>query len=305
MNTGKIALGSKCGSIIIYSLEFNVEKIVEFPRERNSPCSGIHGLKLNPCKTLVASAGTNSNSNSIGIFDAERLEPLCSSSEIHSDSVFSVCWISNSQVISVCRNGSLCLSSVKDDQFQLDFKQEFAHGLSSDKSNRVRDCDVFSSTSQHKIVTLSPVAKEKQVKLWDVTPASIEATSSFGFESQAEYFLSTAVATRDENVFGLGVGRRINLYDNRNSSLIQSLDSMDHEDGGVRSMSLCGNYITCGGEAGIIYSYDLRFPTAVVKSRKAPSAILTHCWDDTQSSLLLGGGSIRLSNRETFATILC
>lgn len=114
----QVVFGTKCNKLMVFDVNTrHMDQIPSLPSSENSnppaETSGIHAIEINPSRTLLATAGKQTND--IAIYRLPTLDPICVGEGAHRDLIFDMTWLDDQFVVSGSRDGTLALWRISDD----------------------------------------------------------------------------------------------------------------------------------------------------------------------------------------------
>ncbi|VVC42715.1 Hypothetical protein CINCED_3A005471 [Cinara cedri] len=117
LSSKQIVFGTKCNKLMVYNV--NSDKMDQIPSIKGhvdmlgDQQSGIHSIKINPSKTLLATGAYSSNE--IAVYRLPTLDPIVLAEGAHKDRIFDIEWLDTEFFVSGSRDTELALWQVHDD----------------------------------------------------------------------------------------------------------------------------------------------------------------------------------------------
>lgn len=325
----KVVCGTKSNQLFVLDMMSGWK--ISLPVLEGSPSSempeincGIHSIKINPERKLLATSGQNPNH--LAVYRLPTFDPVCVG-EGHTDWVFSVEWIDDFHLATGSRDGSISLWCVQDparvtedNDLNLCVKspaKRLCSTLDPEKGkDKIRDL-VYERNSQT-LVSLSALGF---VHLWDMNTCQAKSTLNLKFPDE-----TVCLALEHDNMlFAVGSQSHVSFYDVRSSKVVGYIQSSD-PGAGVRSLSFRDLLLTVGTGLGSLFFFDMKTggflehkntnEMICYRSGKGwlrdlghlgqfdfifdhtpaccSNAIYTHCYDPTGTKLFAAGGPLSL-----------
>lgn len=104
----------------------------------NDQQKGIHTVKVNQSRTLLATSAHNSRD--LAVYKLPTLDPVCIGEKAHSEWILDLCWLDDEYIVSGSTDGKLALWKIKDDSSTSEEMEENIPRYSKIKAVRVRRC---------------------------------------------------------------------------------------------------------------------------------------------------------------------
>ncbi|KAJ7558918.1 hypothetical protein O6H91_04G061700 [Diphasiastrum complanatum] len=233
------------------------------PRISREESCGIHSIAMNISKRFIASGADDPND--VAVFRLPAFTPIQLLKK-HNDWIFAATWLTDSVLVTGSRDSTVKLWSVK---AGLPFTNE--HPLADCRVHTDKVRDLKYCMNSERLATLS---QDGTCKIWD--PHSMEVVTSVSLHYKREL----VCLAMEYPIIAVGSQKYISFIDMRCGHVSRHVESLD--DGwGVRSLSLRGLTITCGGGKGRLSFLDLRTGNYIVLSpaKNANTGILDSAKD--------------------------
>ncbi|KAF0757560.1 DDB1- and CUL4-associated factor 12 [Aphis craccivora] len=322
LSSTQIVFGTKCNKLMVYNV--NSHKLDQIPLIKGHAAdqqNGIHSLKINPSRTLLATGAYNSNE--IAIYSLPTLNPIVLAEGAHNDWIFDIEWLDDEFFVSGSRDTKLVLWQVQDKyQEKYDSDSDLIQPISQFLNPTViRRCNIAEKVraitfnkNQKEIVTLS---LNGYVHVWDAERFRQIFSSRLSSCQDSDCM----AMKNDSSLYAVGCRSFTLLLDSKTLHTIKKIPAR-YTGCGIRSLSFQDNVITIGTGVGVIMFYDMRagkyLESSINSSRsvvlntsrgyvcpdedsmanqgfqlvKYTPAIYTHCYDYSGTRLFSAGGPL-------------
>lgn len=332
----QIVFGTKCNKVMILDSENG--KLCQIPSLRSSQTSpppenhcGIHGLQMNPSRTLLATGALHANDTAV--YRLPTLDPVCVGEGAHTDWIFDLAWLDDEFYVTGSRDATLALWRVRE-------PRGFDSGWDASSSSlllpptytqmrplAVRPCkdadkvrSLLFSRRHGEVVALSLNAYIHQ---WDACHLRWKASHRMPY-SQENVCLAQQP---DRNVYAVGSKSYVTFLDSRTLQETNKVPSK-YVGCGIRSLSFMDDLLTIGTGIGVMLFFDLRASKyledagrpqySMLKANRGwvhadelyrevfwnteyNPAIYTHCYDPSGLRLFAAGGPLPASLQGNYA----
>ncbi|KAF7721235.1 hypothetical protein EC973_005017 [Apophysomyces ossiformis] len=236
-------------------------------------CQGIRCLTMNPSKTLLAVAMADPAVTMVYSLPSLELYTVCKG---HRDAVYSATWVTDTQLMTGSRDGTLSLWKMKMEEKEetMETQASPVRLWTSPKTGNIRD---LRFTGQQTASLLS----NGYMKLWD--PHTLKETDTVRLPHTCE--LVCLSHQRQRGLFAVGSAAHVTLLDPRLSDrkVVADLDSIDGN-WGVRSLDFSDTILACGSGHGKLSFVDIRnMKYLPLGSKDKLYHSTTHGWLDRQN----------------------
>ncbi|VVC26945.1 WD40/YVTN repeat-like-containing domain,WD40 repeat, conserved site,WD40-repeat-containing domain,WD40 [Cinara cedri] len=326
LSSKQIIFGTKCNNLMVYNV--NSHKLDQIPLikgrydDLENQLTGIHSIKINPSRSLLATGAYNSNE--IAIYRLPTLDPIVLAEGAHTDWMFDIEWLDNEFFVSVSRDTKLALWQIQnqyEEQYDTvgDFTQPVTQFLSPTVIKRCKTAEKVSTILFNKnLKELIALSLNGYVHIWDVE----RFKQKFSRRLSCQDNVCMAMKS-DSSLYTIGCRSFTMLFDSRMLHITKKIPAK-YSGCGIRSLSFQDNIITIGTGIGVLMFYDVRaekyLETSSINTNKAvvlktsqgyvhpdqdigimegnfqhvkyTPAIYTHCYDYSGTRLFSGGGPL-------------
>ncbi|VVC25492.1 WD40/YVTN repeat-like-containing domain,WD40 repeat, conserved site,WD40-repeat-containing domain,WD40 [Cinara cedri] len=325
LSSKQIVFGTKCNKLMVYNVKSHeldqIPPIKGRIHESADYQSGIHSLKMNPSRSLLATGAYNSNE--IAIYRLPTLDPIVLAEGAHKDWIFDIEWLDDEFFVSGSRDTKLALWQVQD---QYEEQYDADGDLIQPVTRFIEPTVVKSCKTAQKIraITFNKNLKEMvtlslngYVHIWDVERFKQRFSRRL---SSCQDNVCMAMKS-DSSLYAIGCRSYTLLLDSRTLHTVKKIPAR-YSGSGIRSLSFQDNIITIGTGVGVIMFYDIRtgkyLESSINSSRavvlktgrgyvypdedfmidqsyqqvKYTPAIYTHCYDYSGTRLFSAGGPL-------------
>lgn len=281
LNNHQVIFGTKCNSLMIYDIYTTGSDLLI--KLKSNESKGIYTCEINPSRTLLATGVT--------IFRLSSCNLPCpiDVGVLHTDTVFSQCWIDDQFLVSGSRDTKLALWQIAENCSSLLLSQRTVKsGVRAICYNKRRDelaiISLDGSIYLFESKTLSQKTSEKLLNKQElVCIASPENGDFYAIGSRAHVVLVAATTLK----------------------VIKDIAS-GYSICGIRSLSFHQNILTIGTGVGVLMFYDvaagnmMENELRVHRSGDWPLAIFTHCYDQSHTKLFAAGGPLEATSSGSY-----
>ncbi|XP_024528618.1 DDB1- and CUL4-associated factor 12-A-like [Selaginella moellendorffii] len=313
IDDANVALGTKDNKLLLVHSQKDRCVEITLPRRNSwsrpepvdSSC-GIHSISLNLSKSLLVTGADHPND--AAVFRLPSFQPLQLLKK-HDDWIFATSWLTDTVLATGSRDSTVKLWSVTRSRSYLNESPIAERRYHRDKVRDIKYC------SQAEI--LGTLSQDGTCKIWD--PHVMEVISTV----QLHYRRHLQCLAIQYPVLAVGSQKHVSFIDMRCGHLTKHIESLD-DAWGVRSLSLRGPLLTCGGGKGRLSFFEMRAmkyltldPDASGNKhlyykigRGAPAerdfkwhAVYAHSYDVTGTSLLAVGGPALYGQKGCYTAI--
>jgi len=318
----QVMFGTKCNKLVV--MDVSTKRIDHIPSLQSSPNSvppdierGINSIEINPSKTLLTTAATNSND--VAVYRLPTLDPICVGENGHRDWIFDQTWIDDQFFVSGSRDGTIALWRVTDQMIQDVTEAEIPnHQFISPL--QVKPCKgadkVRALCYNSKSEEVAVISINSYIHCWNAR------TMKQLMSKRLPHTLENCCIAPDEEyqLYAVGSKSHTDLLDSRTLQSVRKIPSR-HSGCGIRSVSFKGNILTIGTGTGLLLFWDLRANKCLESTMnsnravqikagrgwvdrddgfmdgvsKYSPAIYTHCYDSSGTRLFAAGGPLQNS----------
>ncbi|XP_060874015.1 DDB1- and CUL4-associated factor 12 homolog [Metopolophium dirhodum] len=268
LSSHHIAFGTKCNKLLVYNVKSHERDQIPLMKghlnEATNQQSGIHSLKINPSRTLLATGAYYSNE--IAVYRLPTLDPIVLAKGAHKGLIFDIEWLDEEFFVSGSRDSTVALWQVQDiNQEKYDCDGDLIQPVTRFlKPTVIRSCK---SAQKIRAITFNKNLKEMvtlslngYVDVWDVE----HFRQMFSRRLSSRYENSCMVMKNDSSLYAVGCKSYTLLLDSRTLHTIKKIPAMvlsrdvQMTNFGIRSLSFQDNIITIGTGVGFIIFYDIR-----------------------------------------------
>ena len=316
----QVMFGTKCNKLVV--MDVSTRRIDHIPSlvssERSVPPDierGINSIEINPSRTLLSTAATNSND--VAVYRLPTLDPICVGESGHRDWIFDQTWIDDQFFVSGSRDGTIALWRITDQMIREVTETEIPKHQymtpllikpckGADKVRAV----CFNNRSEE----IAVISINSYIHCWNAR------TMKQIMSKRLPHTLENCCMVPDEEyqLYAVGSKSHADLLDSRTLQSVRKISSR-HSGCGIRSVSFKGNILTLGTGTGLLLFWDLRaskwLESTMNSNRgvqikagrgwvdrdeydqynKYNPAIYTHCYDVSGTRLFAAGGPLQNS----------
>ncbi|VVC36935.1 WD40/YVTN repeat-like-containing domain,WD40-repeat-containing domain,WD40 repeat,WD40 repeat [Cinara cedri] len=326
LSSKQIIFGTKCNKLMVYNVDSHDLDQIPLIKGRiddsENQLTGIHSLKINPCRSLLATGAYNSNE--IAVYRLPTLDPIVLAEGAHKDWVFDIEWLDNEFFVSGSRDTNLALWQIQDqyeEQYDIDgdLIQPVTQFLSPKVIKSCRAAEKIRAIIFNKnLKEMATLSLNGYVHIWDVE--RFKQRFSRRLPSNQDNVCMSLKS--DSSLYAIGCRPYALLLDSR---MLQAVKKVYGRHSGcvIRSLSFQDNLMTIGTGVGAMLFYDVRAAKYLeisnantsrvvvlrtsqgyiwsdeddniaesLRNVKYTPAIYTHCYDFSGTRLFSAGGPL-------------